>query len=387
MITVYVDPWNAELARDGMFDRSKRAVNRDGVLNCWAYLRDESRSAGIDLHTADLMPQNGAPGGPFLCFNIGSLAGYHRHRSRPDVILGSIYLFEPPIGLVSSRDLYLHLPELSRRYKRVYTTSSIEEINRCYRRTITSHKTLEFCYPQARNSIIESLWSNSHRKQLVMINSYNYSPMRRNEFYTERIRALGYFGRCKAIDLYGHRWDNIAGSTSRYFGRVVYDFLRRRNLARMREVPIVLNCRREIRNVWLGPCIDALYETLSNYEFAVCYESMSIKGFISEKLFDCLMVGTIPIYLGAPDVANRIPEDCLIDRRQFDSYADLHHFIIKMSAGEKRRRRESGREFFNSVEFQPYSMGHFVDRFIRDVLTDWHGLSILNRTDRGPSSS
>jgi len=375
MITVYIDPWNTELARDGLFDPSKRAVNRDGVLNCWIYLRDACRSNGIDLHTADLMPQEGASEGPFLCFNIGSLAGYYRYRSRPDVILGSIYLFEPPIGLVSSRDLYLHLPELSKRYKRVYTTSSIEDINKCYRRTITSYKTLEFCYPQTRNSIIETLWSNPHRKQLVMINSYNYSPMRRDEFYTERIRALGYFGKRAAIDLYGHRWENIAGNIFRYFGRVIYDFLRRRNLARMREVPIVLECRHGISNAWLGPCVDALYETLSNYEFSLCYESMGIKGFISEKLFDCLMVGTIPIYLGAPDVPERIPKDCFVDRRQFGSYADLHHFIDRMSASEKRRRRESGREFFNSVDFRPYSMGHFAECFIGDVLTDWQYLS------------
>jgi hypothetical protein len=327
------------------------------------------------------MPEQGSPGGPFIYANIGSIEGYERQKARTDLIRGSIYLFEPPIGLVRSQDLYLRLSELQRRFKRVYTTSPINDINGTYRKVITDRETSEFCYPQTRDNVIEHLWLNSDRKKLVMINSYNYSPMRRTEFYTERIRALDYFGKSGAIDLYGHRWDKLTGNPLTYFGRVAYDSLRRRNLSRLREIPIVLSCRRKIKNIWRGPCNDALYATLSSYQFSICYESMGIKGFISEKLFDCLMVGTIPIYLGAPDVADRIPEGCFVDRRQFDSYADLHRFIDGMPAAEKERRRECGREFFNSAEFQPYSMKHFAAVFIKDVLSDLRLISSQDRTD------
>jgi hypothetical protein len=375
MITVYVDPWNPELELDGLFDMAPRMVNRDGVLTCWGYLRDSCKAVGIHLHTADMMPQEGTSDGPFLCYNFGSLDGYLKYRLRRDIILGSIYLFEPPIGLVASRDLYLYLPELCRAYRRVYTTSPIEEINKCYGRDISNDRTLEFCYPQNHNKIIEPLWSNQNRKLLVMVNSYNYSPLRNREYYSERIRALGYFGRYGVIDLYGYRWNKITGNALGYLLRVAFDFYRRRSLARTREVPVVLKCQQAIKKVWLGPCVNAMYETLAQYEFSICFESMGIKGFLSEKLFDCLMVGTIPIYLGTPDVTERIPEDCFIDHRQFDSYADLHRYIIAMSPNEKQRRREAGREFFESEKFRPYSMAFFAERIITDVNSDIMNLS------------
>ena len=40
-------------------------------------------------------------------------------------------------------------------------------------------------------------------------------------------------------------------------------------------------------------------------------------GYISEKIFDCFFAGTVPLYLGAPDIEDYIPADTFIDLRQF----------------------------------------------------------------------
>lgn len=369
-ITVYIDPWNPELYDDGLFDMSERPINRDEVLACWGYLHDVCEASGIHLKTADRIPPEGEDEGPFLYYNIGSLVGYKKHRLRSDIILGSIYLFEPPIGLVPAGDAYLHLPELSREFRRVYTTCPLDEINKCYGRVLAKSPIMEFSYPQTHDEIIRPLWNNVDRKPLVMINSYSYSPMRKYEFYSERIRAVGYFKKHGSIDLYGHRWNKITGNILSYIGRIGYDAYRRHNFARMRELPVVLGCRGKVREAWVGPCNNELYRTLSKYEYSICYESMGIKGFITEKLFNCFMVGTIPIYLGAPDVQERIPKECFIDKREFNSYSELNRYIMSMPIKEKLKRKNAGREFFYTEAFRPFSKNAFARRFLLDLTAD-----------------
>ena len=52
-------------------------------------------------------------------------------------------------------------------------------------------------------------------------------------------------------------------------------------------------------------------ETIKNYKFYICYENMrDIKGYITEKIFDCFEAGCVPIYFGAPNVETYIPKNC-----------------------------------------------------------------------------
>jgi hypothetical protein len=44
-------------------------------------------------------------------------------------------------------------------------------------------------------------------------------------------------------------------------------------------------------------------EGLSRYRYSIVVESVRINGYFSEKLIDCLSVGTTAIYWGAPDIA------------------------------------------------------------------------------------
>lgn len=71
-----------------------------------------------------------------------------------------------------------------------------------------------------------------------------------------------------------------------------------------------------------GSLIDAIYgyhdrrvekfDGLSPYRYSVIIESERCPGFFSEKLVDCLSVGTIPIYWGCPDVSFYFDGDGII---------------------------------------------------------------------------
>ena len=70
---------------------------------------------------------------------------------------------------------------------------------------------------------------------------------------------------------------------------------------------------------------------LSNYRYNYCLEnSYGIKGLISEKIFDCFEAGTIPIYHGAPDISEYIPNGCYISYSDFSSVSEVHQFLKNM---------------------------------------------------------
>jgi hypothetical protein len=46
---------------------------------------------------------------------------------------------------------------------------------------------------------------------------------------------------------------------------------------------------------------------LSKYRFSICIENSREESYISEKFFDAVLCGTVPIYHGAPDIENYYP--------------------------------------------------------------------------------
>ena len=79
---------------------------------------------------------------------------------------------------------------------------------------------------------------------------------------------------------------------------------------------------------WPRPCENKT-ETISKYKFAVCFENTSYPGYVTEKIIDCLVAGLIPIYLGAPDISEFVPEEAFIDMRKFNTWQELDNYVRK----------------------------------------------------------
>jgi len=104
---------------------------------------------------------------------------------------------------------------------------------------------------------------------------------------------------------------------------------------------------------------------LSRYRFSVCFENGPMRGYITEKIFDCLYAGVVPVYLGAPDINKYIPEDSYVDMRKFDSYKEMLTSVQAMSAQEWQLKREAGREFLRNDGRKYYT--HSLERIILDL--------------------
>ena len=106
-------------------------------------------------------------------------------------------------------------------------------------------------------------------------------------------------------------------------------------------------------SIYKGSC-QSKYEVLSKYEFALCFENSVMKGYITEKIFDCLYAGTIPLYWGAKDIADFIPEGIYIDCRQFSSWEQMHNKVMELSDKEIQVMREEGQAFLRSPQALKY---------------------------------
>lgn len=355
---LYIDPPSHHFLGDRLF--TGRLVD-DYRLAPYEYLREFLTSRGVQVHTADSLPR--APDDVVKIYvSMGRCDDYRRLARRPDTVLSAFFAMECPVVEPS---LYRRLPSVQRYFRRLLSWSDAESLEPFVGEPLECRT---FRWPQSFDAVIEPFWHRTDRKFLVMINSNKRPRLYRQELYTERLRAVEFFARTDEIDLYGRGWDEPPWQQGRTW--VPYTLIRVRRALwptwpRLRSDPLLAAARR----VYRGP-VRHKNETLSGYTFALCLENMILKGWITEKLFDCFFAGTVPVYLGAPDIAEHVPPDCFIDMRRFAGYRELRDFLRSLGRGEIRAYRDNARDFLRSPAFQPFSKAAFASTFARIVEED-----------------
>lgn len=59
---------------------------------------------------------------------------------------------------------------------------------------------------------------------------------------------------------------------------------------------------------------------IANYKFTIAFENTSARNYITEKMFDPLYAGSIPIYWGAPNVTDFFNPDSFVNVREFKNF-------------------------------------------------------------------
>jgi len=123
----------------------------------------------------------------------------------------------------------------------------------------------------------------------------------------------------------------------------------------------------EFRN-YHGP-IDSKLEVLKYYRFSFAYENTkNVPGYITEKIFDSFHAGTVPIYLGAPNVWEYIPDECFIARADFQSDEELYHYLKNMPKDVYAKYLDNIDDYLHSDQAKLFSKEHFIQIFM-DAIT------------------
>jgi len=110
-------------------------------------------------------------------------------------------------------------------------------------------------------------------------------------------------------------------------------------------------------------------DVLRRSKFSYCYEnSRDLPNWITEKIFDSLLSGCVPVYWGANNVQEYIPEDCFVDRRDFKNTASVHDFLLRIPLKDYEDYQSKTIQFLKSSIARKFSTEHFSETIVGQVL-------------------
>jgi alpha(1,3/1,4) fucosyltransferase len=110
------------------------------------------------------------------------------------------------------------------------------------------------------------------------------------------------------------------------------------------------------------------HELSAEYRFVLAYENFrGRRGYISEKIFDALQAGSVPVYLGEERIAEFVPREAFVDARNFRTRRELLAYLQSCPEPDWQKMRQAGQEFLHSAAFRSFSDAAFAER-MTDVL-------------------
>jgi alpha(1,3/1,4) fucosyltransferase len=114
-----------------------------------------------------------------------------------------------------------------------------------------------------------------------------------------------------------------------------------------------------------GQSRDGKHQLVSGYRFGIGVENFrGSLGYISEKIFDVLVAGAVPVYLGEERIADAVPKSAFVDAREFRTQKELLLYLRSCPECDWEAMRESGMEYLKSEAFFQFSDEAFAARMV-----------------------
>lgn len=323
------------LTKNIIFDRTHPA-NRDDCFAPYAMMRKRFSAASVQLDTVD-------------CANIAELKFEVHQDVQPDSITPIKYLLMFETDFVKSENG--NADEWAK-YQKIFTWN--DEL-------VDGIRFIKFNFPNPIQVHQEDGFE--HRDRFCCLIAGNKTLTTRDErnLYPERVKAIRWFEQYapQDFDLYGMDWNlpvlhrGLLGSVERRLLRYSARFFKLRPFPSYR-----------------GKVADKR-EVLTRTRFSICYENVrDLPGYITEKIFDCFFSGCVPVYWGAENIAEYIPLDCFIDRRQFQDTAAVYAFLKAMTEQEFVGYQQRIAAFLQSDAAHPFSAEYFAETVVNTIVRD-----------------
>jgi len=164
--------------------------------------------------------------------------------------------------------------------------------------------------------------------------------MRSKEIYKDRIELIKYFSQYEDFELFGFGWENkIYGFSNTY--------------------------HEAAKRVFKGGVgYEIKHATMSQFKFNICFENCAFPGYVTEKIFDSFLSGSIPVYYGAPNILDFVPENTFIDYRKFGNPEALDKHLKGMTEDDGNKMITAAKDFLASKKFDQ----HYLQNFIKQII-------------------
>jgi len=304
---IAIIPSYSEHYKNKIFEKN---FENDGLVP-FAVLRNKLREIGIFINTIDLVKK----------YDEIDLLIVMRHENNINKIFNVISKNK------SIKILYISTEEISAAPTQknfLLDFGLFDRILTWRDNDVDSKLFYKYYYMTPHRSYIKNL--NNKRELVCLINSYkiNYYNSKDN-IYDERLKVISFFEDKQCFKLYGHNWNKYSKNLKNYKGRV----------------------KNKI-------------ETFLKFDFSFIFEnSNSELGGVTEKIWDSLAGGCIPIYYGAPNISKYVPNICYVDYRNFENLTLLYNYLLEMTSEEKNIRRKAIEEFLQTENYELFTSNGF----------------------------
>jgi len=339
--TVVLDFHLPMLLENKIFNRELAyKISHTNLAIC--YLAEAAAKQGVNFITPDIYLQTPAnyPGAILMSHQTSEFTQkVIDSGAKPEIL---ICLESPYIATT----FYMQLKKISGQFAHSFVFSGMKK--RLSDRTVYH----QMFYPQEFN--IES-WSAvpfSQKKFATMISGNKrlgtwkkdlalkvYYGLGVKNIYGQRFDVINFYASQTGFDLYGVGWDK-GGSNQEESAN--------------------------IKKIYKG-VVENKFETLKQYKFAFCFENSIFPGYITEKILDAFYAGTVPIYLGAPDVLQFVPKGCFVDFRDFADLEQLNKFLLSVDEAKYNIYLKNIKEFLQSAEYKRFDEKNFADQILNII--------------------
>ncbi len=88
----------------------------------------------------------------------------------------------------------------------------------------------------------------------------------------------------------------------------------------------------------MGHRIDDKMKFMRQYRFAIAFENSAAPGYITEKIFQPLLAGSIPIYWGASDVESEFNAAAFINAARYATLEELRDAVLELDSNPMQMR-------------------------------------------------
>lgn len=167
--------------------------------------------------------------------------------------------------------------------------------------------------------------------------------IRSKEIYKDRIELIKYFSKYKDFELFGVGWQNRIHGYSR---------------AHHEAAKLAFKG---------GVGYENKHTVMSQFKFNICFENCSFPGYVTEKIFDSFLSGSIPVYFGAPDILDFVPDNTFIDYRKLASPEALDEYLKSISEQEAVKMIAEAKTFLESKDFDKYYLKNFISNTLDKI--------------------
>ena len=296
-------------------------LNRDGCLDFFHELKKQFLEVKIDLQTQDMCSLDEAV---FIIYNEIPKNLSSVKNSKNSVVL----LFESELIRPENWNLKNH-----EYFKYIFTWND---------NFIDNKKYFKFNFTHSSGTSFKKFSEKNKFCTLIAGNKAVRHPL---ELYSKRIEIIRWFEKFhpEQFEFYGMGWNSYT------FNWPIFSKI----LNRIKPLTKLLAKEWPL---YRGPIKDKML-IMRDFKFSICYENAyGIPGYITEKIFDSMSAGCIPVYWGAPNITNFVPKECFVNRVDFSSNEELYEYLNNMSEAEYNSKLRSIEKYLASAQhklFEP----------------------------------